>query len=136
MQHPSPQNSRTRWGLPVFADVHVKHGSHAIVADRDVSEQARDAEFFGADVLIDTGSRTGHAMATAEIEAIKAGTSRSVIIGSGLTAGAVDQLMAVANGAIVGSSLKTTGDMTGISVLEKVVSLMESVHALRSRPRS
>lgn len=119
--------------IPVFADVHVKHGSHAIVGDREISEQARDVEFFGGDVLIATGSRTGHATATAEIEAIKAGTSRPVIIGSGLTAEAVGTLMRVADGAIVGSSLKTTGDMTGIVVLEKVQVLMDRMHALRAR---
>lgn len=46
-------------GVNCLADVHVKHGSHAIVADRPVAEQARDAEFFAADAMIATGSRTG-----------------------------------------------------------------------------
>ncbi|MGH7863828.1 MAG: BtpA/SgcQ family protein, partial [Candidatus Binataceae bacterium] len=61
-------------GIAILADVHVKHGSHAIVADRDVTEQARDAEFFGADILIATGSRTGQATAASELEAVRAGT--------------------------------------------------------------
>ena len=47
----------------VFADVHVKHGAHAIVADRTIAELVRDAEFFDADVLIATGQRTGDAAA-------------------------------------------------------------------------
>src|SRR5437773_2087238 len=34
----------------IFADVHVKHGAHAIVADRPLEELARDIEFFDADV--------------------------------------------------------------------------------------
>jgi len=57
----------------VFADVHVKHGSHAVVDDRPVPEQARDAEFFDADVLIATGNRTSDATPIEEIEAIRAG---------------------------------------------------------------
>ncbi len=45
----------------VFADVHVKHGAHAITADRSLGELARDVEFFDADVAIVTGQRTGDA---------------------------------------------------------------------------
>ncbi len=45
----------------MFADVHVKHGAHAITADRSIAELARDVEFFDADVAIATGQRTGDA---------------------------------------------------------------------------
>ena len=45
--------------VTIFADVHVKHGSHAIVGDRPVSQQAGDVEFYDADVAIATGNRTG-----------------------------------------------------------------------------
>ena len=45
--------------IRIFADVHVKHGSHAITADRSLEEQVRDAEWFDADVLSLTGQRTG-----------------------------------------------------------------------------
>jgi membrane complex biogenesis BtpA family protein len=92
-----------------FADVHVKHGSHAIVGDRTVSEQARDAEFFDADVLIATGQRTGNATTVAEIREIREGTTLPVIIGSGLTAENAPELLSVADGAIVGSSVKEDG---------------------------
>src|ERR1700729_3419278 len=36
----------------IFADVHVKHGAHAIVQDRPIAELVRDVEFFNADVVI------------------------------------------------------------------------------------
>lgn len=39
-------------GINVFADVHAKHGAHAIVADRTIPELTRDAEFFDADAVI------------------------------------------------------------------------------------
>ena len=70
--------------VAVFADVHVKFGAHAITADRAVEEQARDAEFFDADLLIASGQRTGSPTETGEVRAIQAGTSLPVIVGNGL----------------------------------------------------
>jgi uncharacterized protein len=61
---PAPKAMRYRRAIDatdvrIFADVHVKFGAHAITADRSIDEQARDAEWFDADVLIATGTRTG-----------------------------------------------------------------------------
>lgn len=95
--------------VAIFADVHVKHGSHAIVADRPVSEQAADVEFYDADVVIATGNRTGEAIPHSEIEAIRAGTRLPVIGGSGMTAENAGSIMKALDGAIVGSSLKRDG---------------------------
>lgn len=92
--------------LAVFADVHVKHGSHAIVADRSLAEQTGDAEFFDADVLIATGSRTGGPTEADEVEGIKAAAHLPVIIGSGMTEANAEQLLSLCEGAIVASSLK------------------------------
>ena len=119
-------------GIVIFADVHVKHGSHAIVADRDIAEQARDVEFFGADVMIATGSRTGHATAAREIEEIRSGTTRPVLIGSGLTPANAAELLKIADGAIVGSWLKDNGKMSGRIEVAKVAQLMQVVMETRS----
>lgn len=90
----------------VFADVHVKHGSHAIVADRSVAELTRDTEAFDADVLIATGNRTGHATSVDEVLLIKDAATVPVIVGSGLNAANTLALMGIADGAIVGSAMK------------------------------
>ena len=95
--------------VAIFADVHVKHGAHAIVGDRSVAELARDTEFYDADVAIATGNRTGDSVPVEEIRAIRTGTSLPVIAGSGLTADNVGTLLAELDGAIVGSSLKVDG---------------------------
>ncbi|MBN9269642.1 MAG: BtpA/SgcQ family protein, partial [Mesorhizobium sp.] len=71
--------------IVVLADVHVKHGSHAIVGDRDIEDQARDVEFFGAEVLIATGTRTGHATAPSEVKQIRAGSVGPILVGSGFS---------------------------------------------------
>jgi membrane complex biogenesis BtpA family protein len=93
----------------VFADVHVKHGAHAIVADRSIAELTRDVEFFNADVLIATGQRTGDAAGLDEVSAIKDASRLPVVIGSGVTADNVGDLMTVADGVIIASSLKRGG---------------------------
>jgi membrane complex biogenesis BtpA family protein len=111
---PAPQALRYRRAIGamdvrIFADVHVKFGAHAITADRGISEQATDAEWFDADVLIATGTRTGSPTQPEEVEEVRAGTSLPVIVGSGLDPDQVDSLFKVADGAIVGQWLKVDG---------------------------
>ena len=116
----------------VFADVHVKHGSHAITGDRTISEQAIDAEFFDADVLIATGTRTGHATNVAEVEAVRARVMAPVVVGSGLSIENCRPLLAVADGAIIGSSFKDNERMHGGRIdVRKVRALMEVVADIR-----
>lgn len=106
--------------VKVFADVHVKHGAHAIVADRTLAEQTEDAEFFDADVLIATGSRTGHATSVEEVVGIRDHTQLPVIIGSGIDPGNVAALLAECDGAIVASSAKENGRWWGRADAAKV----------------
>lgn len=115
----------------IFADVHVKHGSHAIVADRSLAEQTRDAEWFAADVLIATGNRTGDATPIGEVAGIKEHTHLPVIIGSGMNVDNVAELMRVADGAIVASSLKADGVWWNPVDPERVARFMEAVERVR-----
>ncbi len=117
--------------IKIFADVHVKHGSHAIVNDRPVAEQAGDIEFFDADVAIATGNRTGDPTPISEIDAIKSGTYLPVIIGSGLTEKNAAKIMSSADGAIVGSSLKKEGNWWNKVEVERVNKLVNEVNKLR-----
>ncbi|WP_328331513.1 MULTISPECIES: BtpA/SgcQ family protein [unclassified Streptomyces] len=99
--------------LKVFADVHVKHGSHSIIADRSLAEQTEDAEFFDADVLIATGGRTGDEAAESEVRGIMDATRLPVIIGSGMNEDNAERLLSLCHGAIVASSLKENGRWWG-----------------------
>jgi membrane complex biogenesis BtpA family protein len=119
----------------IFADVHVKHGSHAIVADRPLSEQAVDVEFFDADVLIATGYRSGSATMPEEVEGIRRHVALPVIVGSGIDVANCAQLLALADGAIVGSSLKVEGKMHSDVDVEKVRALMAAVREVRASTR-
>jgi hypothetical protein len=95
--------------VKIFADVHVKHGAHAIVADRPIAELARDAEFFDADVAIATGNRTGDAASLDELQTIAGGTALPVAVGSGVTPANVGDILQIADAVIVASYLKHDG---------------------------
>lgn len=95
--------------IRIFADVHVKHGAHAITADRSIPELARDVEFFDADVAIATGQRTGDAATMEELETIAGGTSLPLMVGSGVNPDNVADILGVADGVIVASYLKQDG---------------------------
>jgi membrane complex biogenesis BtpA family protein len=118
--------------VAIFADVHVKFGAHAITADRSIAEQATDAEWFDADVLIATGTRTGSPTQPREVEEVRAGTNLPVIVGSGLSADQVPALFAVADGAIVGQWLKQEGLWWNPVDARRVESLMRAVFETRA----
>ena len=95
--------------VAIFADVHVKHGAHAIVADRTLAELTRDAEFFDADAVIVTGQRTGDSADPAELEAVGKATKLPTMVGSGVTPENVTSIFKHADAVIVASALKHDG---------------------------
>lgn len=119
--------------VAIFADVHVKHGSHAIVGDRPVSEQARDVEFYDADVTIASGNRTGDAIPEEEIRSIRSGTRLPVIAGSGITVANAAAILPLLDGAIVGSSLKEGGVWWNSVEIARVEALVAAVKPLRQK---
>ncbi len=118
--------------VKVFADVHVKFGAHAITADRSITEQATDAEWFGADALIATGLRTGNPTRVEEVTEVKDGTALPVLVGSGLRPDQVPVLFEHADGAIVGQSLKEQERWWNPVDASKVQALMTAVKAFRT----
>jgi membrane complex biogenesis BtpA family protein len=136
---PAPAAMRYRANIrakdvAIFADVHVKFGAHAITADRSVAEQATDAEWFDADVLIASGTRTGSPTEAREVAEVRAGTNLPVIVGSGLTAELVPTLFPTADGAIVGQWLKRDGLWWNPVDPRRVEQLMNAVAKFRSAP--
>ena len=133
---PAPEAMRYRSNIranevAIFADVHVKFGAHAITADRSIPEQATDAEWFDADVLIASGTRTGSPTEPREVEDVRSGTNLPVIVGSGLSAEQVPNLFASADGAIVGQWLKTDGRWWNPVDPRRVEQLMTAVQKVR-----
>ena len=115
----------------MFVDVHVKHGSHSIIADRSLADQTHDNVFFDGDVLIATGTRTGNETELSEIEGIKHHTELPVIVGSGMTAENAAKILSLADGCIVGSSLKEEGKWWNPVSKEAVKNFMSEVEKVR-----
>jgi hypothetical protein len=119
--------------VAVFADAHVKHGAHAIVADRSVAEQVRDVEFFDADAIICTGQRTGDAAQVSEIEEMRAATSLPLLVGSGATPDNIATLLPLLDGVIVASALKVDGVWWKPVEQARVAAFMDKVRAIRGQ---
>ena len=117
--------------VAIFADAHVKHGAHAIVADRSVSELVRDVEFFDADAVICTGQRTGDAAPVEEIRQMRAATSLPLLVGSGATPDNIGVILPLLDGLIVASSLKRDGVWWNPVDQARVAAFMDKVHAIR-----
>lgn len=96
-------------GIRVFADAHVKHGAHAIVADRPVEELVKDLVFFDADAIIATGQRTGHAADLSYIRMIKEAAGLPTLVGSGVTPDNANDILGIVDGIIIASALKHDG---------------------------
>lgn len=115
----------------ILADVHVKFGAHAITSDRSISEQATDAEWHKADVLIASGTRTGSPTSTEEVQEVRSGTNLPVLVGSGMDPLQLARLFAVADGAIVGQWLKEDGLWWNPVDPRRVEELMAAATAFR-----
>jgi hypothetical protein len=93
----------------LLADVHVKHGTP--LGRETLGEAAADALERGrADALILTGARTGSPPRADQLEAVRAvAGERPLLVGSGLDPRSARELLALADGAIVGSALERGG---------------------------
>ncbi|QWA10911.1 BtpA/SgcQ family protein [Sodalis ligni] len=115
--------------IRVFADSHVKHGSHAIVADRSIQELTRDVDFFQADAVIATGQRTGDSATLEEIDEIRSATGLPLLVGSGVTPDNVQQILQRTQGVIVASTLKVGGVWWNEVEPERVTHFMAAARA-------
>lgn len=93
----------------VFADVAVKHS--AALASRPLADEIEDAISRGrADAIIVSGRATGHETRLEDLKEAKAAAgSVPVLVGSGGTAQNATALLALADGIIVGTALKSGG---------------------------
>ena len=119
--------------IKFFCDVNVKHGSHFIISDRSVAEQAHDAETEGAETLIVTGFETGKAPTPEKVREFAQNVNVPVLIGSGATKENVADLLAYADGAIVGSYFKQGNDWKKPVDEAQAQMFMQAVEALRRK---
>jgi membrane complex biogenesis BtpA family protein len=95
----------------IYADVLVKHAQP--LAPLSITDAARDAVHRGlADGIIVSGSSTGEAADLDELRAARAAVDVPVLVGSGADAATVGDLLHIADGVIVGTSIKRGGITT------------------------
>jgi len=99
--------------VKVFADLKKKHCSHALTADLDIVAELHQAEFFLADGVIVTGSRTTEPPDVAELQRVKSAAKVPVIVGSGMNTENVRSYLPLADGFIVGSTFRQAGQFLG-----------------------
>jgi membrane complex biogenesis BtpA family protein len=115
----------------IFADVHVKHA--VPLGAQDLRRAARTARERGlADALIVSGPATGESTSLQDVIAVKeAVPDAPVLVGSGVDEANVRELLSVANGAIVGTSLKVGGKVSNPVEQNRVARLVSLVKQLR-----
>jgi uncharacterized protein len=97
--------------IALYCDIKKKHASHALTADVDLAETAQAAEFFLADGLIVTGTRTAVPPAAAELRSVKTACPQlPLLVGSGVTTANIREFLSIADAVIAGSSVKEQGD--------------------------
>ena len=94
--------------IMVLADVQVKH-TNMLLPHVTVEKSAANAADCGADAIIVTGSAIGVETPIEMIQKVKKVVSVPVIAGSGVNAHNIGQQLTIADGAIIGSSLKEGG---------------------------
>lgn len=97
--------------VAILADV---GGKHAVpLAPVEVEQTARDLVHRGlADALVVSGPATGQATPLAEVKRVRSAVPEvPLLVGSGVTAETAAELLSVADGLIVGTSVKRGGDV-------------------------
>jgi membrane complex biogenesis BtpA family protein len=115
----------------IFADFHVKHGSHQIISDKSSEEQAEDIEEAMGDAVIITGIKTGNPPARGDIELIRKVVNIPILIGSGLKVENLEDLFPLVDGAIVGSYFKEGGELNNPIDVDRVKRFTGIVKQLR-----
>ena len=124
------QRSSLGVDVKILADVLVKHA--VPVGDQDLGQMAQETVYRGlADGLIVSGPVTGQPAQASDVAVAREAVPEGfILVGSGVTEANASRLLAQANGAIVGTSLKRDGVVSNPIDLERVKRLSEIIHEL------
>ncbi len=117
--------------LKLFADVDKKHS--VPFPGLDLETHIEWTEFYRADALIVSGRMTGDAPPLDKVRRAKKAATRPILMGSGTTADNIADFLQVADGAIVGSSLKVDGVAENPVDVERVRRYVAAVRTARGR---
>lgn len=111
--------------VKIFADVDKKHSVR--FPGIDLATHIEWTRFFGADAMIVSGRMTGDAPDLAKVREAKAlGGDRPLLVGSGADERNVAAFLDVADGVIVGTSIKRDGDCANPVDVDRVRRLVDA----------
>lgn len=117
--------------VALLTDIQVKYSE--LLEEKLLATSARQAVTAGADAIIVTGRATGDMPTLTDLqEAREVVGDFPVLVGSGTTPANAAQLFQYADGAIVGTALKSGSEPADRVVEDKVRQLMQVVRPLRS----
>jgi uncharacterized protein len=103
------------------------------VAGRTVGERARGAAFLGADALLVSGPQAGAHVDLGELQAAKESAGDvPVLANTGVTHDNAEETLAIADGVIVGTSLKVDGSTWNAVDPVRAARIVENVRAARA----
>ncbi len=113
--------------VQIFADVHVKHA--VPLGNWSIGQAAKDCLERGlADTLIVSGQGTGLAADRADLERVRAACPKAkLLLGSGVTVQNVREYLPLADGFIVGSSLKKGARISNPVDARRVLALRKAL---------
>ena len=114
----------------ILADVHVKHA--VPLGDWSIENSARDTLERGlADALIVSGTGTGMATEVGDVQRVRTACPRAkILLGSGVTLENVQEYMPIADGFIVGTSLKKGGTLHNAVDPKRVAALAKAMRKI------
>jgi uncharacterized protein len=114
--------------VQIFADVHVKHA--VPLGNSTIEDAARDTVERGlVDALIVSGAGTGLKADLADVERVRRTAPHTkILLGSGVTVENVCDFLPVADGFIVGSSLKVGGKVSNAVDPKRVAALARAIN--------
>lgn len=116
--------------IHIFTDIKKKHSSHAVSSDVSIADTAKAAEFFLSDGVIVTGTATGEIPSVNNLREVRKAVTLPVLIGSGIDVDNIAEYWNLADGFIVGSSLKVDGNWENDVDQERVAALMNRIRTL------
>lgn len=118
--------------IKIFADVMVKH-AYPLGEGTDIALSAKDTMLrAGADAVIVSGTGTGQAPDMNDLKKVrKALPDAPILIGSGSTQDNARDLLSIADGIIVGTTLKRRGELEQPVDVDRVRDFVSVVKAVR-----
>lgn len=111
----------------VYADIQVKH-KILLEKNKPLTVSAEQAFAAGADGVIVTGTATGVETPVEYIASIKKSfPNQTVLIGAGVNADNVEEQLSIADGAFIGSSLKTPDDHVDVVKVKEIVDKIKAL---------